>query len=318
MHTYRFCGDAFTSETPFPELTGSTGGSSATEAPAWTFVPGSVPPSGRPIHEWSNRDQPGAWLRISRCHGGYHLQFTIGLECSLIGRDIVWAADPSLPPHTVRHLLLDQVFPLALSGQGDLVLHGSAVLVDGRAVLFVGESGRGKSTLAAWMGGRGHAVLADDCLRMDESSGRLAMRPAYPGLRVWPDAARYLFGARAAEMGAVAHYAGKLRVGALPPAAGTVLVARVYLLQEAAGPEPLVRATGAGSVIDLLRCTFRLDIEDRQRLADDFVRVSDLVDSGAVRYLHVPWSLDRLADVERAIAADLETTRDAGAAGACA
>jgi len=55
-----------------------------------------------------------------------------------------------------------QVF--TLHDRSGLVLHASAVEVDGRAVLFVGRSGAGKSTVAALAARAGATFLADDMI----------------------------------------------------------------------------------------------------------------------------------------------------------
>jgi len=56
----------------------------------------------------------------------------------------------------------------ALCYQRDLlVLHASAVRVDGRAVAFCGRPGMGKSTLAAWLAESGHALVSDDLARFE-------------------------------------------------------------------------------------------------------------------------------------------------------
>lgn len=60
-----------------------------------------------------------------------------------------------------------------------LVLHASAVQLDGHAVAFVGASGMGKSTLAAALCEHGCGLVADDVLRVDTDGGCGAL--AHPG-----------------------------------------------------------------------------------------------------------------------------------------
>ncbi|MBM4164160.1 MAG: hypothetical protein FJ222_06945 [Lentisphaerae bacterium] len=51
---------------------------------------------------------------------------------------------------------------LRLRAHGGLVLHGNAAVVDGQAILCVGVSGRGKSTLARLLDAAGATVLTDE------------------------------------------------------------------------------------------------------------------------------------------------------------
>jgi hypothetical protein len=53
---------------------------------------------------------------------------------------------------------------------GELALHGAAVARGRRAVVLLGRSGDGKSTLAAWLCARaGATLLADDAIAIDET-----------------------------------------------------------------------------------------------------------------------------------------------------
>ena len=56
--------------------------------------------------------------------------------------------------------------------RGQLSLHASAVSIEGRAAVFIGASGSGKSTFAAYLGGRGYAMLADDVAHIDRAPSR--------------------------------------------------------------------------------------------------------------------------------------------------
>ena len=89
----------------------------------------------------------------------------------------------------MRMLLLGAAMGVLLHQRGVLVLHGSAIEVDGEACVFVGQRGWGKSTLAAGMVERGYRLLADDVVAIDfDGNGAPTVLPAFPQLKLWPDA----------------------------------------------------------------------------------------------------------------------------------
>ena len=65
------------------------------------------------------------------------------------GREIVIDAAPGVEQRLIRLFLLGPALALLLHQRRFLVLHASAVMIDGAAVAFVAEKGMGKSTLAA-------------------------------------------------------------------------------------------------------------------------------------------------------------------------
>src|SRR6266567_5462846 len=142
---YEFCGVTIASELPLPELLRS-----ARTNAEWSIAVDTVGVS-RVSAEWFREWRlPGGklWLSIGRIPNGYLLRFRDYADftiCTNPNRIVVHPVDAH--QETLRHLLIDQVLPLALSRRGHLVLHASAVHLPGvGAVGFVGATGRGKST----------------------------------------------------------------------------------------------------------------------------------------------------------------------------
>ncbi len=92
-----------------------------------------------------------------------------------------------------EHRIVSSAVCTLLAMRGDLVLHASAVAVGGRAVLFCGPTGRGKSTLALALGEAGHGVLGEDgvAISLEQEApvaypGRPRDQGAQPGRRRGP------------------------------------------------------------------------------------------------------------------------------------
>jgi len=104
------------------------------------------------------------------------------------GGRITIARAPGADDDDVRVFLLGSAVGALLHQRGDLVLHGSAVEWGGEAVVFLGRSGVGKSTLATAFKRRGHAVLTDDlCVVRPRADGRMMAQPGFPQAKLWLD-----------------------------------------------------------------------------------------------------------------------------------
>src|SRR5207302_2010220 len=162
------------SELPLPELRAAIGAE-----PAEVFVRlGAVPaPLGL---------EPG----IHAAAGGTLLVIEdVGRYWVADGASVIVEPLLEAPDRNVRLFLLGSVLGLVLHQRGLLPLHANAVEIGGRAFLFMGPSGEGKSTLAAWFHDRGLRVIADDvCVAERQRDGRLLAFPGIPRLRLWKDA----------------------------------------------------------------------------------------------------------------------------------
>jgi hypothetical protein len=78
------------------------------------------------------------------------------------GRDIAVELEPDAQERDAIGFVLGTAFGILLHQRGALVLHGSAVERDGKAIAICGPSGAGKSTLAAALCREGYSFATDD------------------------------------------------------------------------------------------------------------------------------------------------------------
>jgi hypothetical protein len=132
----------------------------------------------------------GVW-RVHRWRGGYLYSFRTSVLSPPVYKAV--AIDRALrrgtlhfpppragrrPPYALAFPLDELLFQHRLAGEGGFEVHACGVVVGGRAVLFCGKSGAGKSTTARlWRRHRpGTLVLSDD---------RIAVRAGAGGYRAW-------------------------------------------------------------------------------------------------------------------------------------
>lgn len=104
------------------------------------------------------------------------------------GNEIIVDADPEGSERHLRLYLLGSAFGAILHQRSLLPLHANSIEIGGRAVAFLGHSGAGKSTMAAWFHDRGFEVLADDVCVVTLDGDRPMAHPGIPRLRMWRDA----------------------------------------------------------------------------------------------------------------------------------
>jgi hypothetical protein len=103
------------------------------------------------------------------------------------GCEIVIEPDPAATPERIRLFLLGAAMGVLLHQRGLMVLHASAVEMDGGVVAFLAPKWGGKSTMAAVLHSRGHPLVTDDILAIDLSGPTPVVHPGFPQLKLWPD-----------------------------------------------------------------------------------------------------------------------------------
>ena len=183
----------------------------------WTFEVDHIPDDGRlpgrATKRW--RDDSGP-LKIARLEpaseGAYRFQSGDDIAVDVYrGRRIVATIGPSVSSANLDHFLADQILPRVISDQGQLVVHAGAIRVRDAAILLMGASGRGKSTLSASFARSGLALMGDDAMVVSWDTDRPLAKPVYPSLRLLPDSIDALFDERP-ETSDIASYTPKQRI----------------------------------------------------------------------------------------------------------
>jgi hypothetical protein len=258
------------------------------------------------LHEWDFPESDAPTL-LYRTDAGYLVRYPAlaDFEVAREGCSVHYWPVPGVANDLIPFLYASQVLPFACARRGRLVLHGSAVEVDGAGVAFVGDSGRGKSTLAASFATSGYRFLADDHLIVEnDDQVESRIMPAHPSIHLWEDSQLAL--------------AGRIARGAASP--GGTRKARlssknnlVYCPE--ARPLRWIGFLGAGksedleirrmsrgdALIELLRNALFLDNDDHPWLAAHFNRLAVVAEGVACYRLDYPRRFSDLQHVRNAI-----------------
>jgi hypothetical protein len=248
-------------------------------------------PSGELLARMEDRERR-VYYAIARDADRLSLRFygACEFEADLGMRDVVAHADPSIDPAVLPVLASGTVLAVRMMLDDHLVLHASAVQVDGAALAFVGASGMGKSTLATLLCAAGRALVSDDLLRC-------RMDPQ--GVTVWPGASETRL--RKAALDLQAHFAdnpaarttGDGRTAISAPIVGEdplPLAACVVPLPDRALNVPDVRRLAPMQALtSLIRFPRVLGWTDKSSSARQFEALSALVESVPVYEARLPW-----------------------------
>jgi len=262
-----------------------------------------------PFHSWTFPDGT-LWTEFHRADGGYLLRFPqlADFLVATNARTVSCFPVPDASDGTTQHLYLNQVLPLVLSKLGKQVFHASAVEIGAGAIAFLGESGRGKSTLAAGFAVSGCRFLTDDGLVLEPNSKGFEALPSHPSIRLWEDSEAALI-PPAARRAPPVHYTTKARFLADEDLAFCEVprpLRRVYVLGDGVAEDVTIEPlTAAETLIELVKHSFILDIEEQPRLASHFDQVAALANRPIHYRIDYPRQFEKLTTVRQSILSHL-------------
>ena len=139
----------------------------------------SGPPSGETRRELL-RDGEGWSLRYTNPEGGWlNFDHDAGARTLTVAGSVAWS--DAVP------VLSGVACAVLLSSSGAPLLHGAAVAHGGEAIAILGDSGQGKSTLAAALLGAGGRLLSEDLLAFTRAGAEFEVEPGYARISLLPD-----------------------------------------------------------------------------------------------------------------------------------
>jgi hypothetical protein len=211
---------------------------------------------------------------------------------------------------SLRFYLLGRALSFAMVRQGYEPIHSSTVVLDGHALAFLGESGFGKSSLAAEFLSAGCRLLTDDLLLVSQRSGRLEAQPGPPRIKLFPWVARQCLGPDAAGV-PMNMWSDKLVVplGEDRHSSRPVPLSSFYILRS---PHEIGREQGIriddvsrrDAFVEMIRYTFNDDLADGDRLKRLFSKSLELAAQVPVKRISYPRELPLLPEVRKQIMAD--------------
>lgn len=223
---------------------------------------------------------------LLRFYGACDAEVSPGLD-DVVVHPVV-GADPGISVVLANGAVLAYV----LTARGHVVLHGSAVHVDGGAIAFVAPSGGGKSTMATLMCAGGAGLVTDDVLRVDLDGGSVpTVRSGATGLRLrkGADTLVSLFGDGAPARHVSADLRQVLTPGGDVPEALPLHAIVVPVPEHGVGDLEVERVNPKQAVFDLLGFPRLLGWKDPAYLARHLGEIVAVVERVPVLRARVPW-----------------------------
>jgi len=218
------------------------------------------------------------------------------------GNDVRLEIAPSAPIANVSTYLLGSVFGVLCHQNGLLPLHASAVEDGDVVTAFLGDSGAGKSILAACLQRRGHRIVSDDIclLQPDAESDFMGVVSVADWLKLWDESLQYL-GETPAEQNRVFSTDDKYRVFLSDTGSERRCLGRVVMLARDPNPQaepslqPLPLLDAIAAVMEMVYVSYVPALAGQQSRV--FEQCAKVFQHARAYRLTVPWGLDRMESV---------------------
>jgi len=108
------------------------------------------------------------------------------------GKSVFYHHTNTTSLQSVQTLLRGNITKFCLQEQGEFCLHASSMRIHDQVILFIGQKGAGKSTLATYFHLQGHAIWCDDYAMLRQENNCFFASQGETSLKINPDIAAAL------------------------------------------------------------------------------------------------------------------------------
>lgn len=162
--------------------------------------------------QWQQISTPALEIRetisllTAETSGGMYTQINYQLRIGRMslrinpGKSQVWISFESITYEDIESFFVGTIMGAIMRLRDQLCLHASVVVINGKAVAFLGQKRSGKSTTAAAFARLGYQVLADDIAVIKEEDHQFYIQPGYPRLRLRPKTVEVMYAGEASDL----------------------------------------------------------------------------------------------------------------------
>jgi hypothetical protein len=268
----------------------------------------------------AGRGRPDVEVRLGRVarvpseNGHYASEGEVSLSWKGVGSFLVRGGSEIVvdaPLHVewprLRLFTLGPALGVLLRQRGRLVLHASALSVDGAAIAFLGGSGWGRSTIAAALQARGHGIAADDIVAVDVRGDQDTplVYPGFPQVKLWPDAAAALLGRSPDALPRIHSRSAKRAHCTIENFPDSPLPLQAIYVLAGGGRQAIEDLPPQEALVELLRHSYGARLLHGIRTSAHFRDCVKVAAGVAVRRLETQRSLEALPDLVRLVESDL-------------
>lgn len=105
------------------------------------------------------------------------------------GNTVIYETQDGTDERSTRLFLLGSVMAAILYQRKQIPMHASAILHEGKLILFMADSGGGKSTTVAGLAKKGFRIFTDDiCVLSNDDNSVVKGLASYPMVKLWENA----------------------------------------------------------------------------------------------------------------------------------